>query len=99
MVQRTWDFVMNEFQQRGLEHTHCRRQRAMRSRPFRLIRHQKLVETTGDDLREVLKLGGSSTNLFLRCLHNLALGMGWLPGPIIPSKMWPVAKPKAKRGF
>jgi len=99
LIQRTWEVVMDDFRQRGLPHTHRRRERAMRSRPFRLIRHLKLVETTADDLRDVLKLGGSSTNHFLRCLHNLAVGMGWLPGPILPSKIWPVAKPKVKRGI
>ncbi|MBK8001293.1 MAG: hypothetical protein IPK15_21955 [Verrucomicrobia bacterium] len=36
---------------------------------------RKLVETTADDLRAVLSAGGTSTNHFLRCLHNLAVGM------------------------
>ena len=71
----------------------------MRSGPFRAIRDRKLVETTADDLREVMALGGSSTNHFLRCLHNLALGMGWLPGAIIPPKLWPASKSKDKRGI
>jgi integrase len=99
LVERTWSVVMEEFKKRGKEHTHQRRERAMQSKPFRVIRNRKLVETTADNLHEVIALGGSSTNHFLRCLHNLALGVGWLPGPIIPPKLWPVAKSKPKRGI
>lgn len=99
LVQRTWRIVMEDFVQRGKDHTHKRRERAMRSGPFRAIRDRKLVETTADDLREVMALGGSSTNHFLRCLHNLALGLGWLPGAIIPPKLWPASKSKDKRGI
>ena len=99
LVRRTWRAVMDDFVQRGQEHTHERKQRAMRSAPFRLIANKKLVDTTADDFRQVLAVGGSSTNLFLRCLHNLALGMGWLTGPILPSKLWPISKPRPKRGI
>lgn len=44
-------------------------------------------------------MGGSSTNHFLRCLHNLALGLGWLPAPIIPAKLWPAPQRKERRGI
>ena len=57
------------------------------------------METTADILRDALNAGGPSTNHFLRCLHNLALGMGWLPGAIIPPKLWPVVTSKPKRGI
>lgn len=99
LVQRNWRVVMDAFVQRGKDHTHQRRERAMRSQPFRLLRDRKLVETTADDLRQVMDLGGTSTNHFLRCIHNLALGMGWLPGPILPPKLWPAVKSKPKRGI
>ncbi len=59
----------------------------------------KLVETTADDFRAVLAAGGAFTNHFLRCLHNLALGLGWLPWPIIPPKLWPAVKSKPKRAI
>ena len=71
----------------------------MRSAPFLHLKPKKLVETTADDLRLVLSSGGASTNLFLRCLHNLALGMGWLPTAIIPPKLWPESKRKEKRAI
>jgi integrase len=44
-------------------------------------------------------LGGSSVNHNLRCLHNLALGLGWLPVPIIPPKLWPVPATRKKRAI
>jgi len=72
---------------------------SIRSAPFRPISKQQLVETTAADLVEEILCGCSSTNHFHRCLHNLALGMGWLPAAILPSKLWPAAKAKPKRGI
>ena len=100
LVARTWTSVMDEFVSRGgRDSTKIRRERALQSKPFQLLRNKKLVETTPDDLRAVLKAGGVFTNHFLRCLHNLAVGLGWLPWPIIPSKLWPQAPSKEKRGI
>ena len=78
LVERTWSLVMQEYCSRGKESTKLRNQRAIRSRPFDLIRDKKLIETTADDLRALIKAGGAFTNHFLRCLHNLALGLGWM---------------------
>lgn len=99
LVKRTWGTVTEAFVQRGKEHTRTRRERAMRSKPLCILRDRKLVETTADDLRGVLSEGKTSTNHFLRCLHNLALGMGWLSGAIIPPKLWPGVSSKPKRGI
>jgi integrase len=99
LVERTWDCVMQEYCSRGKETTRRRNQRAIRSRPFNLIRDKKLIETTADDLRAVMKAGGAFTNHFLRCLHNSALGMGWILSPIIPPKLWPKAEKKLKRAI
>ena len=38
-------------------------------------------------------------NCDVRCLHNLAIGLGWLPWPIIPAKLWPKPKTKTKRAI
>jgi len=99
MVLRTWQIVMDEFCQRGKEQTRLRRRRAMRTAAFAGLSAKKLVETTADDLRQALALGGSSTNLCLRCLHNLAFGLGWIPAPIIPPKLWPQPARRAKRAI
>jgi len=47
----------------------------------------------------ILKQGGVMAHSFLRCLHNLALGLGWLPWPILPNKLWPSVTTKKKRGI
>ncbi len=99
LIDRTWNQVMEDFCRRGQKHTHQRRLRAMNSTPFQTLRNKKLVETTADHLREVLRAGGSSTNHFLHCLHNLALGLGWLPAPIIPPKLWPVPDRRPRRAI
>jgi len=35
----------------------------------------------------------------LQTLHNDALGMGWIPSPILPRKLWPKMTKKAKRAI
>ena len=85
---------MNEFCRRGKQQTQEDRRRVAMRRPQNLLRTLKLVETTADDVMSVLKAGGAMTNAFVRCLHNLALGLGWLPWPILPSKLWPVVEAK-----
>jgi hypothetical protein len=71
----------------------------MRCDVFAALRDKKLVETTPDDLRRVLADSRTSTNHFLRCLHNLAVGLGWLPWPLIAPKLWPKALKKKRRAI
>lgn len=99
LVERTWRFVLDEFCSRGKESTRRRNLRAAQSKTLDLIRDKKLIETTADDLRAVMKAGGAFTNHYLRCLHNLAIGYGWLLGPIIPPKLWPRAAKRPKRAI
>ena len=33
--------------------------------------------------------GKVSTNIYLRRIHNFALGMNWLPVPVLAKRMWP----------
>ena len=100
IVLRTWKIVMDEFCKRGKEQTWLRRERAMRTHAFAGLKSKKLVETTAEDLRQAMASdGASSTNHFLRCLHNLALGMGWISAAIIPPKLWPQPKRKEKRAI
>jgi hypothetical protein len=37
----------------------------------------------------VLSSGTVSTNVYLRRLHNFALGVNWLACPILPRRQWP----------
>jgi integrase len=47
----------------------------------------------------VLRSGTSSTNHFLRRLHNLAVGLGWLPWVVLVPKLWPKIEAKPKRSL
>ena len=97
---RTWQTVMDAFTARsGRASTKARRERGARSKAFDAIRQKGLIETRADDLRAVLDDKRHSTNHFLRCWHNLAIGLGWLPWPIIPSKLWPKGEEKPKRAI
>lgn len=96
---RTWQHVMEEFCRRGKPQTQHRRRRAIKGRPLNLLQSRKLIETTADDLMVVLQTAGAMANATLRCLQNLAVGLGWLPWPILPNKLWPNVRPKRKRGI
>ncbi len=99
LAKRTWRLVMEEFCRHGKPVSRERRLRAIASPVFNTLRDRNLVETKADDLRAVLSDGKPSTNHFLRCLHNLAVGLGWLPWPIIPTKLWPAMCSQTKRGI
>lgn len=99
MVKRVWQEVMDELIGHGRESSQERSRRAMASRPFHLIRKKTLIQTTSEDFLLVLNQGGSSTNNYLRRLHNLALGLGWLAWPILAPKVWPKIKHKDRRGI
>ncbi len=96
---RVWDEVMNELSSHGRETSQIRCRREMRSKPFDFLRRRPLVETTGEDFLTVIRSGTVSTNHYLRRLHNLATGLGWLPWPILAPKLWPKIVPKPKRAI
>jgi len=51
---------------------------------FDLIRDHKLLQTTSEHFLNVLNKGSVATNVFLRRAHNFAIGMHWLPWPVLP---------------
>ena len=99
MMQRTWQDVMDEFCRRGKPQTQADRRLVANRKPQCLLRNLKLMETSADDLLKILKAGGAMTNAFVRCLHNLAMGFGWLACPVLPPKMWPTVEKKKKRAI
>ena len=99
LVERKWQQVMEEFCKHGRLSSRERCERAFKSAPFAKLRSKKIVETTPDDLRAVLSDNQPSTNHFLRRMHNLAVGMGWLPWPLIPARLWPIIQTRRKRGI
>lgn len=99
LTTRTWAEVMDKLASHGKDQSKKRCRQEMNSKPFDLIRDKKIVETTSDDLEAVLEAGKAATNNYLHRLHNLAVGLGWLPWPIIPPKRWPKVAVKEKRGI
>ena len=99
IIERTWQDVMDELCKRGKEQSIARRKRAVKGAAFVFLKSKRLVETTADDLRRALSMGGAAVNLFMRCMHNLALGLGWLPAAIIPPKLWPEPDSKPRRAI
>lgn len=99
LTTRTWQLAMDELISHGKETSQHRTKRAVDSKAFDLIRNKPLVTTTSEDLKAVLKKGGSATNNYLRRLHNLALGNGWISFPIIAPKLWEKPAKSAKRGI
>jgi integrase len=58
-----------------------------------------VLETRAQHFLRAMELGTVSTNIYLRRIHNFALGMNWLPVPVIPKRMWPGFEFKAKRAI
>jgi len=99
LLARTWQDVVDEFCSRGKPETQQHRRRVSKRRPQSLLLNVKLLETNNEDLIKILKSGGVMTNAFVRCLHNLAVGLGWLPWPILSAKLWPKVETKPKRAI
>jgi len=81
---RTWQYVFEQVISTKTGSTRERWEYAARDGAFDLIRDCKLVETSAGHFLEVLKRGSVSTNVYLRRAHNFAMGMHWLPWPILP---------------
>jgi hypothetical protein len=79
--------------------TQARWASAMRDKAFDLIRSRKLMETAAEHFLQVLNVGTISTNMFLRRLHNFAVGMHWLPWPVLPKLKWPAVEHKERRAI
>jgi integrase len=98
IAKRTWQDVIDRFCSLGNQDTQKQRRLVAGRKPQRLLKNKKVIETTADDLINILEAGGVMTNAHVRCWHNLAVGLGWLPWPILPPKLWPKITTKPKRG-
>jgi hypothetical protein len=72
---------------------------AIRDEAFDLIRNRRLIETSSEHFLNTLNRGTVSTNVFLRRAHNYAIGMHWLPWPVLPKLHWPPVEYKEKRAI
>src|ERR1017187_259281 len=89
ITKRTWQEVMDDIIKDKQGPTLRRWRIAIRDKAFVLIRHRVVIETLPEELLLVLRTGKVSTNVYLRRLQNHCLGMGWLPLPILPRKLFP----------
>lgn len=96
---RDWQYVMEQIVSTKTGNTRERWQYAMQDKAFDFIRNRKLVETTAEHFLAALKSGSVSTNVYLRRAHNYAIGMHWLPWPILPKLQWPKVHYKEKRAI
>jgi integrase len=99
---RTWGFVveaLKEAKQRSAERTSERYESAFKEAPFEALKNQIVVETRPDAILKIIHSGTISTNIFMRRLHSFALGMGWLPWPIISYKQWPRIRFESRRAI
>lgn len=97
IAKRPWQAVMDEWGKTKSGATLVRHTRAMADPAFDSIRAKPVLETQATHLLQVLDAGTVSTNVFLRRVHNFALGMNWLPWPILAKKRWPKIAFKEKR--
>jgi len=79
--------------------TRDRWERAIQDRAFDSIRDLKLVETSDRHFFKVLATGKTSSNIYLRRIHNFSLGMDWLLKPVLPRRAWPKIIFGKKRGI
>lgn len=99
MGSRIWQAVMDEMQTHGKASTQSRCARAMKAKAYVNLCDKPLMQTTAGDLLNILRGAKVSVHHYLRRLHNLALGLGWLPVPVLAPKLWPKPQTKPKRGI
>jgi hypothetical protein len=97
---RTWQDAIDSYcgRQHLRESSRERPRRAFGGKQFDLIRGVIITETSTELFLDVLKkAGNSSTNHYLRRLHNYAINLGWLPWQVVPPLSWPRRNAKKRR--
>jgi hypothetical protein len=84
---RTWQAVMNEIVKLKHGETQRRWQVAIKDKALDGIRERPILETRAEHFLRAMESGKVSTNIYLRRIHKFALGMNWLPVPVIPKRM------------
>jgi integrase len=96
LVTRTWQEVMEHIVAKKADETRRRWDVAILDKNFDCIRNLPVAETRPEHFDRALADGKVSTNVYLRRIHNHALGMEWLLKSVIPRLQWPrpVFRPK-----
>ena len=96
---RTWQEVMEHIVTQKTDQTQRRWEIAIKDRALDCIRRLRVAETRAEHFYRALDAGTVSTNVYLRRLHNHALGMEWLLKSVIPRLQWPRPVFKCKRAI
>lgn len=99
LVTRTWQEVMEHIAAKKTGETRRRWETAIKDENFDCIRNLPVAETRPEHFDKALSDGKVSTNVYLRRIHNHALGMEWLLKSVIPRLQWPKPVFKAKRAI
>jgi integrase len=99
LATRTWQEVMENIVAKKADETRRRWETAIKDANFDCIRNLSVCETHPEHFDKVLADGKVSTNVYLRRIHNHALGMEWLLKSVIPRLQWPRPVFKAKRAI
>jgi integrase len=99
LAKRTWRYVADQIIKTRHGPNAQRWQRAIKEKPIAKLLDLPVIQTRADDFLAALNHGTVSTNVYLRRLHNFALGYGWLLAPVIPPKFWPPVVHQPKRAI
>ena len=99
LATRTWQEVMENIVAKKTDETRRRWDTAIKDRNFDCIRRLPVAETRPEHFDRALADGKVSSNVYLRRIHNHALGMEWLLKSVIPRLQWPKPVFKTKRAI
>ena len=99
LATRTWQDVMDNIITKKADQTLKRWETAIKDKNFGCIRNLNVCETRPEHFDQALADGKVSTNVYLRRIHNHALGMEWLLKSVIPRLQWPKPVFKSKRAI
>jgi integrase len=99
LATRTWQEVMENIVSKKMDETLRRWETAIKDKNFDCIRNLPVCETRPEHFVRALADGKVSTNVYLRRIHNHALGMEWLLKSVIPRLQWPKPVFKVKRAI
>ena len=94
---RTWGDVMRHIVDQKHGETKHRWETAIKDKALGHLHTLKILDTVAEDFWLALKFKKVSTNVYLRRIHNFALGSNWLPVPVLQKSIWPKVEFKEKR--
>jgi hypothetical protein len=93
---RNWSDVFEEMITAYDGSTKKRFQSFVKSAPVQHLKRVPLIETDASHFLNTMRhpRAGSSTNKWMRIVHNRALDLGWLLAPVLARKVWPAFRTK-----